>query len=106
VSKNDKKSLKKLNSSIPTGYVRLGDDNSSLSNNQRSSRLSFRGNNMKSPARYLDINKKLIVTLHAVKIQISSNIDLQMCCTCNDSELHSSTVQRVDPKTRTANFKN
>ena len=33
VSKNDKKSFKKLNSSIPTGYVRLGDDNSSLSNN-------------------------------------------------------------------------
>lgn len=35
----------------------------------------------------LNIEKKLEITVHHVKIKISSNIDLKICCSCNDSEV-------------------
>ena len=53
----------------------------------------------------LNIKKKLLVTIHHVKIQISSNIDLKICCQCNDSETVYSQIQRVNQASRIANFK-
>lgn len=58
----------------------------------------------KSQSRMLEINKKITVTLHLVYVQISSNIDIKLACCCNDSELQSSAIRRVDQKTRIANF--
>lgn len=58
----------------------------------------------KRSPRFLEIGKKILVTLHLVSIQISSNIDIKLGCACNDSEMHYSHVHRVDHKSRTASF--
>lgn len=46
------------------------------------------------------------LTLHHVSIQISSNIDIKMTACCNDSDVTSSQIRRVDAKSRLADFEN
>ena len=54
--------------------------------------------------RVSDVKKVLVVTIHSTKIKISSNINLKICCSINDSETHSTNIKSVDPATRVANF--
>ena len=44
------------------------------------------------------------MTVHALKLQISSNIDLRLVVSCNDSEAKSTSTRRVDQQSRTAHF--
>ena len=44
------------------------------------------------------------MTVHSVKMQISSRIDLQLFCQVNDSEMYASQTQRVEQVERVASF--
>lgn len=84
---------KRSNCTVPKSFVEL----SASEKDDTSSR------NLKNVRRQVSINssrlnlqKKLVVKLHTVKIQVSSNIDLKISCQCNDSELVSSKIRRVD----------
>lgn len=46
----------------------------------------------------------MYITVHSLKIQVSSSIQLKLSCCCNDSKVVSSASKSVDPATRVANF--
>ena len=60
--------------------------------------------NSSARTRCLNIPKKFELTLHTVKMQISSRIDLQLFCQVNDSEVVASHVRRVEQTERIASF--
>ena len=95
-------------STIPKTLVQLSNDGQSQDSSRHKSRLSIKKQNttseMVSHGPYLNTDNKFELTLHQVKIQISSRIDLQVFCQCNDSDPHFSAVCRVDQTERVANF--
>ena len=96
---------KKPSSTIPKTFVELQDDRDKQSESGNvSQNLGVRKQYTSPNSRFLNIQKKLVLTIHSIKIQISSNIDLKLCCTANDSEMAQSEIRRVEQTTRTANF--
>ena len=85
---------KRSNCTVPKSFVELNASEKDDHNTSRNLKNVRRHASLNSSR--LGIQKKLIVKLHTLKIQVSSNIDLKICCQCNDSELISSKIRRVD----------
>ena len=82
-----------MDSGLPTG---------SGGGTRYSKHLSERSN--RNEPSWLNLTKKLEITVHQVKIQISSRIDLQLFCQVNNSESRLSQIRRVHQTERVARF--
>ena len=82
---------KKPVSTVPKTQIQLND---TMSSNNAVARQKRIGKQMTTTtprdstnaSNYLQLDKQFELTIHQVKMQISSRIDLQVFCQCNDSE--------------------
>lgn len=89
---------------IPTTYVQLSDNkrnqhsNSGLSLRKTASMNQTSTSQTRSPLHgpCLNLQKKLLITIHEISINISSDIDLKLSCSCNDSEQVYTNTERVN----------